>query len=165
MDGKDLRRHINIEEVQNNENKLKTKKERMSRLFIIEKMIEEKGVLKLSKIAEISREMILNLEEKGSIVLDEEKQNILFTYPVSGISTIHQITLEDGRSFSAMCAIDSLGSTGTFHQDVKISSQCSQSGEPIEIEIIDGKLYGENLEDIYTIHVDLNKMNNWAASC
>ncbi|MGL6201167.1 MAG: organomercurial lyase [Lachnospiraceae bacterium] len=39
-------------------------------------------------------------------------------YPISAHQTIHQVILEDGRKLYAICAIDALGCTYTFGQDI-----------------------------------------------
>ena len=56
------------------------------------------------------------LKAKDGMVIDEE-QNVNFIYPVSALPTNHHVTLADGRSFTAMCAIDAIGAAFTFHQD------------------------------------------------
>ena len=54
----------------------------------------------------------------------DEEGNINFIYPVSALPTAHRVTLADGREFSAMCAIDAIGATFTFHEDTQIHSSC-----------------------------------------
>ena len=56
------------------------------------------------------------LLEKDGMVVDE-KGKVNFIYPVSALKTNHQVTLDDGRQFSAMCAIDAIGAAFTFHKD------------------------------------------------
>ena len=105
-----------------------------------------------------------NLLDKVAIVVDEDK-NVNFIYPVSALPTKHKITLSDGRSFNAMCAIDGMGTAFTFKQDVVIDSVCSNCGSSIHVEIKDGKLADFYPEDMHILHVDLNKNQDWSGNC
>lgn len=71
--------------------------------------------------------------DKNIMVVDGDSIN--FIYPVSALPTNHKVTLRDNRSFSAMCAIDAIGTSCTFNQDVRINSICSVTGREIEIVI------------------------------
>ena len=108
---------------------------------------------------------ILNkLAEKNAVVRDEDG-SINFLYPVSALPTNHQVTLADERQFFSMCAVDSMGTAFTFQQDVSINSQCSQCGEPIHVEIQDGKISQLAPGSLRVLHVDLKNSDNWAGSC
>lgn len=96
------------------------------------------------------------------VVIDDE---ITFIFPVSGKSTNHRITLEDGRSFCAMCAIDSIGTSYTFKQPVTINSMCAATGKEIELKVDNGKVLYTNNPGMYIIHVDLLKNTDWANAC
>lgn len=104
------------------------------------------------------------LLDKSAIVQDEEG-NINFIYPVSALPTNHVVKLSDGKTFNAMCAIDSIGSAFTFKQDIEIESICSNSGEPISIKIKNGELENVAPESTSILHVDLNRNDNWSGSC
>lgn len=104
------------------------------------------------------------LDEKRFIVRGSDN-DVCFVYPVSGVSTAHRVTLADGRSFHAMCAIDALGSTFTLEQDTTIVSTCSQCGEPIRVAVSDGAIKSSHPATIRAVHADLNKAENWAGSC
>lgn len=151
------------------------KEERKARRYIINYIIDNDQVFNLEKAKYIMsknigfseeklRDLFNNLENKGTIVTDEDK-NVKFIYPVSAVETKHKVTLSDGRKFSAMCAIDAMGTAYTFNQDIKVESVCSNSGKAIYLEIKDGILVDYNNEDIHILHVDLNKNNNWAGDC
>lgn len=127
-------------------------------------MARQDGAIDL-KYIDLNMEIINSLSEKGMIVFDEDKNNVIFAYPVSGEHTSHEIHLADGRAFHSMCAIDSLGSTFTFGQDLIIKSKCSTSGDPLEIAIKDKQIESTNVDDIYVIHVDLNEEKDWFSSC
>ncbi len=155
---------IDISEVLTHEDNL-TSDEKFYRLKIVEKLATEDRPIRLNELPEISSQMYEILHDKGAIVLDENKENIMYAYPVSGPHTNHEIHLADGRVFHSMCAIDSLGSTFTFGQDLTIKSQCSTSGKEVIVEIENGKIKSTNADDIYAIHVDLNAFEEWSASC
>jgi alkylmercury lyase-like protein len=151
------------------------KEERMVRRYIMNYIIDNDQVFNLEKAKddmsmymgfseEELRVLFNSLKNKRTIVTDED-ENVNFIYPVSAISTNHKVNLTDGRKFSAMCAIDSMGTAFTFNQDIKVESVCSNSGKPINIEIKDGRLVEYNNEDIHVLHVDLNKNSNWSGSC
>ncbi|TJX13416.1 hypothetical protein E9840_09740 [Tissierella creatinini] len=104
------------------------------------------------------------LISKNGIVVDEEK-NVNFIYPVSALATNHKVKLADGREFYAMCAIDAIGTSFTFKQDVDIDSQCSHCGTNVKISIRNGKIVKYEPLDLHILHVDLNKNSNWSGSC
>ncbi|NTV12566.1 MAG: hypothetical protein HGA96_01315 [Desulfobulbaceae bacterium] len=69
-------------------------------------------------------ELVSALQAKGLLVRNHGGE-IAFVYPVSSLPTPHRVTLADGRSFYAMCAIDALGSSSEFAQDATVTSSCS----------------------------------------
>ena len=152
---------IDLNEVRSIHNKLNDE-EKVARLQILNAIIEH-GVTPLTYFDESIRKLIPSLIQKDAVVVEEEA--IAFAYPVSGKPTQHRVTLADGRSFCAMCGIDALGSTFTFHEDVMINSVCSSTGEPVRVDIRDGKIVSHSPEELYVIHVNLNANTNWAASC
>lgn len=105
------------------------------------------------------------LISKKVVVMDGEGSTVQFVYPVSALPTPHRVTLADGRGFFSMCAIDALGSSFTFKQDVKIKSQCSACGETVFVEIVDGRLATLLPESLHILHADLSVSDNWASSC
>jgi len=149
--------------------------ERKVRMHIINSMIESAAPYNFSSIpADVSGKLgmseenikaaIARIVEKNAAVADEE-ENINFIYPVSGFPTNHQITLEDGRSFSAMCAVDGMGCAFTFKQNIKVNSKCSECGADIAVEIRDGQIVSLSPEAAHVLHVDLNSNQNWSGSC
>lgn len=114
----------------------------------------------LQDLQPVVRELI----GKRVIVLDNEG-NVNFIYPVSALPTNHKVHLQDGRSFSAMCAIDALGAAFTFKQDTRVESRCSECGEAVHVAIERGRIAGLYPETAHALHVDLNKVDNWAGSC
>ena len=104
------------------------------------------------------------LVEKRVAVLDD-RGNVNFIYPVSALPTNHRVSLPDGRDFFAMCAIDALGAAFTFGQDTRVRSNCSECGQAISVCVKDGKIADLSCPDTHALHVDLNRMDDWAASC
>lgn len=144
------------------------------RLSIMDVIIDKGSSVTLQEVTEyISENLKLEKEyientlqyfiDKNIMVVDEDSIN--FIYPVSALPTNHKVTLSDGRSFSAMCAIDAIGTSCTFNQDVRINSMCSVTGKEIEIFIKDEKIEYVNNPHLRVLHINLDKYSNWAASC
>lgn len=108
--------------------------------------------------------IIENLIQKRALVVDENK-NVNFIYPVSALGTNHKVKLEDESVFNAMCAVDAMGSSFTFNQDVEIRSKCSLCGEEIFVEIKNGEITNLMPDSTHVLHVDLNKNQNWSGNC
>lgn len=108
-------------------------------------------------------EIIGCLMEKDGMVVENGKVN--FIYPVSALKTNHQVTLDDGRQFSAMCAIDAIGAAFTFHQDTEIHSVSAVSGEPIYIKIRDEEVAEYEPKTLHALTFPLGELSNWAGSC
>lgn len=108
---------------------------------------------------------ILDSLLKKNVIVADEEGNINFIYPVSAMPTNHRIKLQDGREFTAMCAIDAIGTAFTFKQDVDIESKCSNCGSHIKVSVKNGELYSYEPKDLHILHVDLNKNANWSGSC
>ncbi len=140
-----------------------TKTEREARLKILDAMIDAGGPLEISTLSKELQGFIKPLSTKSKIITDDD--SILFAYPISGLETAHNIRLADGRTFWSMCAIDSLGSTFTFHQDVEIDSICSQTGEKVQLVIQNGRIIENSPKEIHAIHVNLDEHTEWASSC
>lgn len=144
------------------------------RLNIMDMIIENKEPISLENAKEelsksinadslyIKETLELFIKENIMVINDG---NIDFIYPVSAYPTIHKVTLNDGRVLNAMCAIDALGVAFTFNQDIEINSICSSTGNEINIELKDGKINKINNNDLRILHIDLEKYENWAASC
>ena len=103
------------------------------------------------------------LAKDGMVISDTRDVN--FIYPVSALSTNHHVTLADGRSFTAMCAIDAMGAAFTFHQDTEVHSVTAVSGEPVYVKIVDGKVVDYSPKNLHALSFALGGVSNWAASC
>ena len=111
-----------------------------------------------------SAQEVEELVARKAMVLDRSG-NIDFIYPVSALPTLHRVTLADVRCFSAMCAIDALGSTFAFDQAVTIESKCSTCQTPVRLDLDTESLQRVDPGSVHVLHMDLRRMNNWAASC
>ena len=109
------------------------------------------------------KEICERLLEEDGMVLDGTKVN--FIYPVSALPTNHRVTLADGRTFTAMCAIDAIGAAFTFHQDTEVHSVSAVSGEPVFVKITDGKVAEYSPKELHALTFPLGEMSNWAGSC
>lgn len=108
--------------------------------------------------------LLERLIAKRAVVVDGSG-SIQFIYPVSALPTPHRVQLQDGRCFSAMCAVDALGAAFTFEQDTTVTSRCSECSEPILVRVQSGNITERHPETAHVLHVDLNQVENWAASC
>lgn len=151
-----------------------SKEEKKIRRYLMNYVINKRQAFNLSNTSKIAKDMRIIDEEvnnvldslikKNGLVVDEEG-NVNFMYPVSAIPTNHRVRLQDGREFTAMCAIDAIGAAFTFKQDVNIESKCSQCGSDIKVSIKNGELYSHEPSDLHILHVDLNKNLNWSGNC
>ena len=121
--------------------------------------IETKMGLEKDYVEEVVNQFV----DTNVMVADEE--NINFIFPVSGYETNHKITLQDGRKFNAMCAIDSIGTSYTFDQSIEINSACSSTGKEICLKVDSGNVEYVNNPDLRVIHINLEKHSEWASSC
>ena len=110
------------------------------------------------------KEMVETLQKKNALAIAEDGK-VYSIYPVSAKETQHRVTLADGRTTYVMCAIDALGCTYTFHQDIAIDSVCSNSGVPIHIEVKNGAIASASSDEIRILHADLKASDNWASCC
>lgn len=110
-------------------------------------------------------EIVSVLRERDGMVINEDSRDVNFIYPVSALPTNHHVTLADGRKFCAMCAIDAIGSTFTFHQDTVVDSVCAACGTPVHIEMKDGRAVRYAPEGLYALSFQLEELSNWAGSC
>ena len=111
------------------------------------------------------QEITAALMERDGMVIDQDSKDVNFIYPVSALATNHRVTLADGRSYCAMCAIDAIGSTFTFHQDTTVDSVCTGCGTPVHIELKDGKVVNHSPEELYALSFQPEEVSNWAGSC
>jgi len=109
-------------------------------------------------------EQLAALHKKRTIVVNPEGF-ITFSYPVSALPTNHRVTLADGRSFHAMCAVDAMGAAFNFNQNTKVDSQCSHCRQPVHLEICEQEIIDLHPTETHVLHVDLNRYDNWSGNC
>lgn len=161
--------------MEQNVHKKFTERQNEVRLFIMGFIVDEQRpfnldsdkecVLHALSMTEQEYEEIVNvlLEKDGMVISDARDVN--FIYPVSALATNHHVTLADGRSFTAMCAIDAMGAAFTFHQNTEVHSVSAVSGEPIFVKIVDGKVADYSPKTLHALTFPLGEMSNWAGSC
>ena len=67
--------------------------------------------------------------------LDPAASRVRVAYPFSGEPTFHQVTLAEGPTVHAMCALDALGIPLMAHRSGRINSVDPSSGQPITVEV------------------------------
>ena len=144
-----------------NINALLSDQEREARLLLMDKIIINGGPVKPTEFQDT--EMLHVLGSKGVIVQDEDGY-VNVVYPVSALQTPQRVKLKDGRSFYAICAVDSLGSAFVFQQDIVVNSSCSHCQKPVSITI-DDEISTSDPEGICITHTDLVGEVNWAGTC
>ncbi len=152
-----------------------SQEEKIIRRYLMNYVIDNGQAFNMNNLSKIVDDVKIMGEEKVVSILDrllkknvivaDEEGNINFIYPVSAMPTNHRIKLQDGREFTAMCAIDAIGTAFTFKQDVDIESKCSNCGSNIKVSVKNGELYSYEPNDLHILHVDLNKNANWSGSC
>ena len=145
-----------------NINELLSDRERQARLLVMEKIIMKGSPVKATDLQDIG--ILCALESKGVIVQDADG-SVIVVYPVSALPTPHKVTLNDGRSFYAICAVDSLGSAFVFEQNIVISSSCSYCQKSISVTVVNGEISTSDPVNIYVTHTDLIGEINWAGNC
>jgi hypothetical protein len=98
------------------------------------------------------------------LVAQDDEGRLRYAYPVSGAATDHRVTLADGRTLYAMCAIDALGCFFEFGQPLQIDACCHVCGAPVHIAVRSATEAVSLPPDVYATHVDLNKYDDWAAN-
>lgn len=151
-----------------------SKKEKVIRRYLMNYVIDNGQAFNLNNLAKIAEDLEMTRElakdtldsliKKNGVVADDNG-NINFIYPVSALPTNHRVKLDDGREFTAMCAIDAMGAAFTFKQNVDVISNCSNCGSDIKVSIRNGQLYSYEPSDLHILHVDLNKNVNWSGNC
>lgn len=79
---------------------------------------------------EAVRALLEELRRRDLVVLDGDM--IVGAYPFTDRDTGHRVTL-DGRTLTAMCAVDALGIGAMTDQDISIVSRCRHCGAPVRI--------------------------------
>lgn len=144
--------------------------EKPLRLAILDEMLAQGGTARpadagarIGMDAATSEALARSMAEKHVIVMDDDA--VTYAYPVSGMPTAHRVTLADGRTFSSICAIDGMGTTYTFGQDITLESKCTMCGAPVRVEMSGGEVALAEPRSLHAVHADLTAEENWASSC
>ena len=154
-----------------NIHKMLSPQERKIRSILLNKILHLNGPVLLADImsqagdADIDASLTLeSLKEKGLVALEDDG-SVTGLYPFSAIPTRHKVQPKDGRSFFAMCAIDSLGVAYELEEDAVVSSSCSQCNTGITIEINNGSISLFKPATSQALHVALGDYKDWANMC
>jgi len=79
------------------------------------------------------------LHQRHALVLQPGTHEIRMANPFSGVGTRFRVRAND-REYFANCAWDSLGIPAALHADAEIEASCAQSGEPIQLRVVDGQV-------------------------
>lgn len=161
--------------MEQNVHKKFTDRQNELRLFVINFIVDEgrsfnlesdkeRALKALSMDEQEYEEIVSVLLEKDGMVISDTK-DVNFIYPVSALATNHRVTLADGRSFTAMCAIDAMGAAFTFHQDTEVHSVSALSGEPVFVKIMNGEVADYSPKTLHALTFPLGQLSNWAGSC
>jgi len=134
---------------------------RIARFRLIDCVIATKQPIATADAAAMVGQSILDELLASHIVNQNCCGNIAHLYPVSASEIGHSVKLADGRSFNAMCAIDSLGCPATFGMACEINSFCKDTGEKVYMKLNQQKIEAAMHADIFVSYVD----NAGQASC
>jgi hypothetical protein len=84
------------------------------------------------------------LHDQHAIVLDKDGERLRMANPFSAVATPFRVEV-DGRSWYANCAWDAFGICAALETDGRIETSCRDCGEPIEIDVHDGRPGDESL--------------------
>jgi hypothetical protein len=84
------------------------------------------------------------LHDAHALVLDAETREIRMANPFSAVPTPHRVEAA-GHTWYANCGWDAFGICAALHADGRIETTCPDCGEPIAIEVRDGKPDDERL--------------------
>jgi Alkylmercury lyase len=79
------------------------------------------------------------LHDAHALVLHSGSAVIRMLNPFSAVETPHRVEA-GGRSWFANCAWDALGIPAALHADGRVRSSCPDCGDPVELEVRDGRL-------------------------
>ena len=125
-------------------NKL-NKNEQLLRMKLLKYEVDNFGPISMDVVEKFMREddyfsnitveeLMENLTSQSYMRTNKENK-ICYIYPISCEKTDYRVTLSDGKSFYAMCAIDAMGAVVTFHEPVIIDSVSKDTGEKIRVEV------------------------------
>ena len=93
---------------------------------------------------EEASELYKELHNRHALFLDLDKAAIRMANPFSGIPTDFKVHA-NGKTYFANCAWDMLGIPAVLHCDAVIDAVFTESNEPIQLEVKDGKVTNGDL--------------------
>jgi hypothetical protein len=100
---------------------------------VVEELMSDFGLPRADAVAVLGR-----LAEARHIALVSGTARILMAFPFSAIATPFNVTTQD-QSYFANCAWDAVALHSTLGKDIRIDSFCHHCGEPITVEMRDGR--------------------------
>ena len=83
--------------------------------------------------------LLEELHDRDVVRLDGHGR-IRAAYPFSAVPTAHTVAMATGPTVFAMCAVDALGIADMLGASVSIASADPRSGQPIRVEVRDGRV-------------------------
>jgi hypothetical protein len=84
------------------------------------------------------------LHEQHALVLDPRGEEIRMANPFSAVATAYRVNAR-GRWWFGSCAWDAIGIFAALRTDGRIETACPDCGEPLRIEVRDGRPDEESL--------------------
>lgn len=84
------------------------------------------------------------LHEAHALVLEAGGDELRMVNPFSAVPTAHRVRAA-GRWWYANCAWDALGICAALHVDGRLETSCPDCGDPIALELRDGRPDDESL--------------------
>ena len=89
-----------------------------------------------------TRRLLREMHDRHLVVLDEHDE-IRMALPFSARPSAHRVVAADGRAWWANCAWDSMAISAALDVNVTIEASWLDTGEPVELSIVDGELRGD----------------------
>jgi hypothetical protein len=83
-----------------------------------------------------------DLHNRHAFFLEPDTLNILMANPFSGIPTDFKVHA-DGKTYHANCAWDMLGIPVALHSGGVIEAVCTESNDPVQLEVRDGQIQAQ----------------------
>lgn len=84
------------------------------------------------------------LHDAHAVVLDPATDELRMLNPFSAVPTAYRVEAQ-GRSWYGNCAWDAIGICAALHADGRIETSCPDCGEPIALDVRDGRPSDESL--------------------
>lgn len=98
---------------------------------------------------EEATELYKELHNRHALFLDLDTMAIRMANPFSGIPTDFKVHV-NGKTYFANCAWDMLGIPAALHCDAVIDTVCTESNDPVRLEIKDGQIIKSRSEAEWT---------------